>query len=98
MSGYFSTSGHLIHEITIGTTDFQSDKTRIRVQFSGNDTVASLTPALANQLLALLAQRLYDDGTMTRDTADQVNHLTNVVLMDQAEYAEIVAMHSGEDY
>lgn len=98
MSGYFSTLGHLIEEITIGSTEFQSDKTRIRIQFKGNDTVASLTPALANQLLVLLAQRLYDDGAMTRDTADQVNHLTNVVLMDAAEYAEVIAMHSGEDY
>lgn len=98
MSGYFSTLGHFIEEITIGPTEFQFDKTSIRIQFKGDTTVASLTPALANQLLVLLAQRLYDDGTMTRDTADHVNHLTNVVLMDQAEYAEIIAMHSGEDY
>ena len=97
-SGVLYNPGQLFRTISLGDPRYQSDKTAIRVLFSDTNSTLVLTHALANELLVLLTQRLYDDGAMTRDTADRVNHLTNVVLMDPSEYAEIVAMHSGEDY
>lgn len=97
-SGFLYNSGQLFRTISLGDPRHQSDKTAIRVLFSDTNSTLVLTHALANRLLVLLAQRLYDDGTMTPAAAKSVVHLTNVVLMDAAEYAEVVAMHSGEDY
>lgn len=94
---YIHVFGGRIDTIKLLSTKHQTDPTTIRVDLNDNYMLC-LKPDTANQLLALLAGRLYDDGTMTRDTADRVNHLTNVVLMDPSEHAEIVAMHSGEDY
>ena len=57
-----------------------------------------MTDGEANTLALRLIQHLYDTGTMTRAAAETIGHLTSVVLMDAAEYAEIVAMSNGEDF
>lgn len=89
--------GGLIANVQILPNTHQINPTTIRFDLN-NHYMLVLTPEDANTMLIALAQRLYDDATMTRAAAESVNHLTNVVLMDAAEYAEVIAMHSGEDY
>lgn len=89
--------GGLINTIKLLPNQHQLVPTTIRLDLNDHYMLV-LTPEDANTMLIALAQRLYDDGTMTRAAAESINHLSNVVLMDAAEYAEAVAMHSGEDY
>jgi hypothetical protein len=49
-------------------------------------------------LIIEMAERMYDEGCMDMSTAERLQYLSNVVLMDAREYAEVVAMEAGEDF
>lgn len=97
-SGFLYQPGQLFRTITLGDPQHQTDKSSIRILLDNSTTTLVLTPELANTLMVLLAQRLYDDGAMDMAAADKVSYLSTAALMDRAEYAEIVAMSNGEDF
>lgn len=98
MNGYLHVPGYLIRTISIGDPAYQPDKTKIRIVLDGTSSTLVLDYELANQLITMLGKRLYDDGAMDTATADTLSYLTAATLMDSAQYAEIVAMSSGEDF
>lgn len=55
-----------------------------------------LTAADANDLFHVLAKRLYDDNTLSMDTAEHVGYLCHVVMQDPREALEAARMEAGE--
>ena len=55
-----------------------------------------LTAADANDLFHVLAKRLYDDNTLSMDTAEHVGYLCHVVVQDPREALEAAQMEAGE--
>ncbi len=49
-------------------------------------------------LIVAMAERMYDEGRMDMKTAERLQYLAQTVLMDAAEYREVVMMEAGEDF
>ena len=80
-------------------------RNRIDAEISGYDYIIemgsvslSLETTDLNALFHVIAKRLYDDNTMTLDTAEHVGYLCHVVSQDPQEALEAAMMEAGEDF
>jgi hypothetical protein len=81
--------GQNIGSITLMDPKHQTEPTDVMVNL-GN-SILTLPPQHANTLVVALMTRLFDDGTMTMETAERVGYLSSAVLADSDMHRGLVS-------